>query len=106
GLDRPPHTAPGMILQKDQPYLVEGGFHRGDLNEDLDTILVFFDHAGNAPHLPFDPFQAGKELGLIPLAVLVHRPRLRPGDPRTDRYAILAAIALAISKVPTAVGSL
>ena len=31
---------------------------RGNLGEDVDTVLVFIDHAGDAADLPFDAAQA------------------------------------------------
>ncbi len=30
---------------------------RGNLRDDVDTIAILFDHAGNAPHLSFDALE-------------------------------------------------
>src|SRR5690606_16449276 len=106
-LDRPRDAAPGVVFEKHQSHLVEGRLHRGDLDQDVDAVLVLLDHPADAAHLAFDPLQPPQQLGLVPLTIFVHRfasPPARVGGGR-PRHFSFAAMASAISRVPTAVGS-
>ena len=55
--------------------LVEGGPHRSDLRDHVDTVAVFLDHAGDAAHLAFDAAEP-RELGF--LEFLVHSLKYTP----------------------------
>ena len=77
-----------MAGQQLDAQLVEGGADRGDLGEDVDTVLVLLDHALDTAHLPGDPVQA---LGQLPARLVggcrgirrrrdgFHEPHIPPG---------------------------
>ena len=63
------HAVLQMIGQRLLLDAVEGGAHRADLSQHVDTVALLLDHAGDATHLALDTAQPGK-LGL--LHFLVH----------------------------------
>jgi hypothetical protein len=61
-----PHDAAAdVVFEDEEPGGAQSGDDRRHLSEDIDAILVIFDHPADAPHLPLDPAQAGEDLGLV-----------------------------------------
>ena len=65
-----------VIAQDPLLYATQSGTHRADLRDDVDTITVFFDHARQTPHLPFNAVEPADGCGL---AVLCHDRYIPPG---------------------------
>jgi hypothetical protein len=43
-------------------HLIDGGLNGRKLQDYLAATASVLDHAGDSPHLPFDPFQAQEQL--------------------------------------------
>ena len=52
------HAMADMLFEQVQGDSVERLGDRGNLGEDVDAVLIFVDHAGDAANLPFDAAQA------------------------------------------------
>src|SRR5680860_270191 len=49
------HAVADVVVEKADGDLLEGVAGRGNLRQDVDAVLVFFDHPLDAPRLAFDP---------------------------------------------------
>ena len=52
---QPSHATPAY--RRALPHEVERALHGGDLQEDVDAVLIAFDHPLESLHLPFDAAQ-------------------------------------------------
>jgi len=68
------HAMTDMIAQQFLFHPGKRGPNRTDLGDDVDTVAVFFHHAGKAANLAFDPVQAFSHRGLESIAHRVYIP--------------------------------
>ena len=54
-----------VVLKKRQAKVFQRGINRGNLCEDVDTVLVLIHHPVNPSHLPLDALEASKVAGLL-----------------------------------------
>ena len=60
----PAHASFDVVLQDAQGDPVQSGTHGGDLDQDVDAVLLVVDHPVDAPDLAFYPAEALAELVL------------------------------------------
>lgn len=54
------HAVAGMVLENFPLDRAQCRFDCRKLGQNVNAITVFFQHAGNATHLSFDPLEAGQ----------------------------------------------
>src|SRR2546422_9527613 len=77
--DRGRHTAFDMVLEQQQPDLVDGGLDGVDLGQDVDAVGLLIDHPRDAADLAFDATQSGQERVAILRITWFHTCHHTPG---------------------------